>query len=64
MATQISQQEQIRRMFLRGKARKDIAKKLGIRYQIVFKATNPKYAPSKFKERLAAQHAKLNAPAE
>lgn len=40
MATQVSQQEKIRQMYVKGMTRSEITKKLGIRYQIVFKATN------------------------
>lgn len=56
MATQISQQERIRRMFVKGVSRADIHKKLGIRYQIVFKATNVKYAPKSWSDRLTNAH--------
>jgi DNA invertase Pin-like site-specific DNA recombinase len=52
----ISQQEQIRRLFVKGTPRATIAKKLGIRYQIVFKATNVKYAPKSWAERIANAH--------
>jgi len=60
MSQTLSQQEQIRRMFLKSE-RKLIAKKLKIRYQIVFKACNPKYAPKTWQQRLTSRHEELSA---
>jgi len=57
--TKVSQQQLIRNMFLSGKTRGEIAKELGIRYQIVFKATNPKYAPKDQRVALVTRHNEL-----
>jgi len=46
----ISQQDLIRRFFLSGATRAQLAKSLGIRYQIVYKATNPEFAPKELKD--------------
>lgn len=48
----ISQQDLIRRLFLSGGTRAQIHKALGIRYQIVYKATNPEFAPKSLKAEL------------
>jgi len=45
----IAQQDVIRRFFLSGATRAQIHKALGIRYQIVYKATNPEFAPKELK---------------
>lgn len=46
----VSQQDLIRRLFLSGATRAEIHKALGIRYQIVYKATNPEFAPNALKD--------------
>lgn len=55
----VSQQQTIRNLFLGGMTRGEVAKKLGIRYQIVFKATNPKYAPKDQRTALVVRHNEL-----
>lgn len=44
----ISTQEKIRLLFRLGMTRSEISKKLSVKYQIVFKACNPKYAPKQW----------------
>ena len=44
----ISTQEKIRLLFRLGNSRSDIVKMLNVKYQIVFKACNPKYAPKRW----------------
>jgi hypothetical protein len=44
----ISTQEKIRLLFRVGNTRSEIVKLLGVKYQVVFKATNPKYAPKRW----------------
>lgn len=44
----ISQQEKIRLLFRLGCTRSEITKILGVKYQVVFKGTNPKYAPKRW----------------
>jgi hypothetical protein len=51
----ISQQDAIRRFFLSGSTRAQIAKSLGIRYQIVYKATNPEFAPKELKDAIGVE---------
>lgn len=51
----IAQQDMIRRLFLSGNTRAEIAKALSIRYQIVYKATNPEFAPNSLKDVVAEQ---------
>jgi hypothetical protein len=65
MATKrLSQNEKIRRMFVnKGMARGDIAKRLGVAYQVVFKATSVQYASKAWVERLEAAHAAREAAA-
>lgn len=63
--TKVSQQESIRKLFTEKKlTRGEIAKKLGIRYQIVFKATNVRYAPKSWSERLEQRHLEVKASKE
>jgi len=59
MATKkLSQNEKIRRMFvIKGMTRGAIAKRLGVAYQVVFKATSVQYASKAWVERLEAAHA-------
>lgn len=52
-----SQQTLIREMFVKGLTRSQIKNKLGIRYQIVFKAVNVKYAPKSWSQLLTDAHA-------
>ena len=51
----ISQQDAIRRFFLSGATRAQIHKALGIRYQIVYKATNPEFAPKALRDVLGVE---------
>lgn len=44
----VSQQEKIRLLFRVGMSRNEIRKFLGIDYQIVFRACNPKYSPKRW----------------
>lgn len=57
----VSQQERIRLLFRAGWSRSQVAKALGVRYQVVFRATNPKYAPKRWhkvlEHRLAEERA-------
>jgi hypothetical protein len=46
----ISTQEKIRLIYRLGFKRNQIAKILNIKYQVVFKATNPKYAPLRWEK--------------
>lgn len=48
MDLDISTQEKIRLLFRLGNSRSDIVKLLGVKYQVVFKATNPKYSPKRW----------------
>ena len=48
-AENISQQDLIRRLFLSGGTRAEIALGLAIRYQIVYKGTNPLFAPKELR---------------
>ena len=57
----ISQQDLIRRFFLSGSTRASIAKGLGIRYQIVYKGTNPEFAPKELKAALDVELAQERA---
>lgn len=49
----ISTQEKIRLLFRLGFTRSEIAKTLNVKYQVVFKGTNPKYSPEKWKNLLS-----------
>lgn len=49
----ISTQEKIRLLFRLGYTRSEIAKTLGVKYQVVFKACNPKYAPKRWQRVLS-----------
>jgi len=51
----ISQQDLIRRFFLSGATRAQIHKALGIRYQIVYKATNDEFAPKELKDAIRVE---------
>jgi hypothetical protein len=51
----VSGQERIRLLFRLGHARSEIAKMLTVKYQIVFKATNPKYAPARWRKVLTVR---------
>lgn len=44
----ISQQEKIRLLFRLGFTRSEIRDMLKVKYQIVYKATNPKFAPKRW----------------
>jgi hypothetical protein len=57
----ISQQDLIRRLFLSGGTRAQIHKALGIRYQIVYKGTNPEFAPKELRAALEVELAQERA---
>ena len=65
MATKkLSQNEKIRRLFVnKGLTRSQIASRLGVAYQVVFKATSVQYASKGWVERLEAAHAAREAAA-
>jgi hypothetical protein len=64
MKADISTQERIRLLFRLGFRRSAIAKMVGVKYQVVFKATNPKYAPVRWQNVLSKQLAKERATRE
>lgn len=51
----ISTQEKIRLLFRVGNSRSEIVKLLGVKYQVVFKATNPKYSPKRWNKVLTTR---------
>lgn len=60
MATKkLTQNEKIRRAFMKGLTRGQLAKRFGVRYQTVFKATSPKYASADWRERLEQHQAAI-----
>lgn len=48
LKSDISTQEKIRLLFRLGFTRSQIVKMTGVKYQVIFKATNPKYAPKRW----------------
>lgn len=53
MTKKISQNEKIRRAYVRGMSRSAIAKRLGVSYQTVYKATSDKHASKSSREQIS-----------
>jgi transposase len=64
MAKKLSQNEKIRRAFVRGMSRTAIANRLGVSYQTVYKATSPKHASKEFRQAAAEINAQRKAERE
>lgn len=60
----LSQNEKIRRAYLRGMSRSAIAKRLGVSYQTVYKATSDTHASKASREQITAINASTRAARE